>query len=43
MKRLGTPEEIGGWFVFLASDYARFSAGQTYLIDGGRSAVMVNL
>jgi NAD(P)-dependent dehydrogenase (short-subunit alcohol dehydrogenase family) len=41
MKRLGTPDEIGGWFVFLASDYAQFSAGQTYLIDGGRSAVMI--
>jgi NAD(P)-dependent dehydrogenase (short-subunit alcohol dehydrogenase family) len=41
MNRLGTPDEIGGWFVFLASDYARFSAGQTYLIDGGRSAVML--
>lgn len=42
MKRLGTPNEIGGWFVFLASDYARFAAGQTYLIDGGRSAVMMD-
>lgn len=41
MKRLGTPDEIGGWFVFLASDYARFSAGQTYLIDGGRAVVMM--
>lgn len=41
MHRLGTPDEIGGWFVFLASDYARFSAGQTYLIDGGRSVVMM--
>ncbi|KAB7733107.1 SDR family oxidoreductase [Rudanella paleaurantiibacter] len=41
MRRLGTPDEIGGWFVFLASDYARFSAGQTYLIDGGRSVVMM--
>lgn len=42
MRRLGTADEIGGWFVFLASDYARFSAGQTYLIDGGRSAVMTD-
>jgi NAD(P)-dependent dehydrogenase (short-subunit alcohol dehydrogenase family) len=41
MQRLGTPDEIGGWFVFLASDYARFAAGQTYLIDGGRSTVMI--
>ena len=42
MRRMGTPDEIGGWFVFLASDYARFAAGQTYLIDGGRSAVMMD-
>ncbi len=41
MHRLGTPDEIGGWFVFLSSDYARFAAGQTYLIDGGRNVVMM--
>lgn len=40
LRRLGTPEEIGGWFVFLSSSYASFAGGQTYLIDGGRSAVM---
>lgn len=41
LNRLGTPEEIGGWFVFLSSNYAAFAGGQTYLIDGGRSAVMI--
>ena len=41
LKRLGTPEEIGGWFVFLSSDYASFTGGQTFLIDGGRSALMM--
>lgn len=40
VKRLGTVEEIGGWCVFLASDYAAFASGTTYLIDGGRSALM---
>ncbi|MBB2148565.1 SDR family oxidoreductase [Pedobacter gandavensis] len=40
VKRLGTPEEIGGWCVFLASEYAAFASGTTYLIDGGRSALM---
>lgn len=40
VKRLGTPEEIGGWCVFLASEYAAFTTGTTYLIDGGRSALM---
>lgn len=41
LHRLGTPEEIGGWFVFLSSHYAAFAGGQTYLIDGGRSSVMM--
>ncbi|QQT25711.1 SDR family NAD(P)-dependent oxidoreductase [Sphingobacterium spiritivorum] len=40
VKRLGTPEEIGGWCVFLCSEYAAFANGTTYLIDGGRSALM---
>lgn len=40
VKRLGTPEEIGGWCAFLASKYAAFSSGTTYLVDGGRSALM---
>lgn len=40
VKKLGTVDEIGGWCVFLASDYAAFAAGTTYLVDGGRSAIM---
>jgi len=40
VKRLGTADEMGGWCVFLASDYAGFASGVTYLIDGGRSALM---
>lgn len=40
VKRLGTAEEIGGWCVFLSSRYASFANGTTYLIDGGRSALM---
>lgn len=40
VKKLGTPEEIGAWCVFLASPFAAFSAGTTYLVDGGRSAIM---
>ncbi len=42
MKQLGTPEAIGAWFAFLSSDYAAFAAGQTFLLDGGRSAVMLD-
>lgn len=40
VKKLGTAEEIGGWCVFLSSGYAAFASGTTYLIDGGRSALM---
>jgi NAD(P)-dependent dehydrogenase (short-subunit alcohol dehydrogenase family) len=40
VKRIGTTEEIGAWCVFMASDYAAFASGTTYVIDGGRSALM---
>lgn len=40
VKKIGTPEEVGAWCVFLASEYASFASGTTYLLDGGRSAVM---
>lgn len=40
VKRLGTPDEIGAWCVFLASTYAAFASGTTYLVDGGRNALL---
>lgn len=40
VKKIGTPEETGAWCVFLASDYASFASGATYLLDGGRNALM---
>lgn len=40
VKKIGTVAEVGAWCVFLASDYAAFASGTTYLIDGGRSALM---
>lgn len=40
VKRLGTVEEIGAFCAFLSSDWVRFSSGCTYLIDGGRSAIL---
>nr|AUN37890.1 3-oxoacyl-[acyl-carrier protein] reductase [uncultured bacterium] len=40
VKKIGSPEEVGAWCVFLASEYASFASGITYLLDGGRSAVM---
>ncbi len=41
--RLGTVEEVGVLCAYLASNYARFITGATYLIDGGRSAVMQDI
>ncbi|MDA8375695.1 MAG: SDR family oxidoreductase [Planctomycetia bacterium] len=40
VHRLGSPEEIGAFCAFLASDHAAFMTGVTVLIDGGRSALM---
>ncbi len=40
VKKIGTIEEVGAWCVFLASEYASFASGTTYLLDGGRSALM---
>ncbi len=38
--KLGSVDEIGALCAFLASDYAGFITGVTYLVDGGRSALM---
>ncbi len=38
-KRLGTPEEMAGACVFLASDAANFVTGQIIYVDGGLTAV----
>jgi 3-oxoacyl-[acyl-carrier protein] reductase len=35
LKRIATPEDIGGVFAFLASDAARWITGQTIAVDGG--------
>lgn len=39
-RKFGTVNEIGAFCAFLCSDYAGFITGTTYLVDGGRSAVM---
>jgi len=41
--KLGTVEEVGAFCAFLCSSYAGFLAGTTYLMDGGRSAVMQDI
>jgi NAD(P)-dependent dehydrogenase (short-subunit alcohol dehydrogenase family) len=35
MRRVGTPEEVGGCFLFLASDLASFVTGATLDVNGG--------
>jgi len=40
VKKLGTTEDVGNFCAFLASDLATFISGTTYLMDGGRSAIM---
>ena len=35
MKRIGTPHDLLGTMVFLASDDSDFMSGQTVNVDGG--------
>jgi NAD(P)-dependent dehydrogenase (short-subunit alcohol dehydrogenase family) len=39
LKRIGQPDEIAGMAVFLASNAGAFTTGQTFVIDGGQTAV----
>jgi len=38
LRRIATVEEIAGWFVFLASDAARYATGIVIPVDGGLDA-----
>jgi NAD(P)-dependent dehydrogenase (short-subunit alcohol dehydrogenase family) len=42
MRRFGTPEEVAGAAVFLASDAASFITGTTLAVDGGYLCSGVN-
>ena len=35
LGRMGTPEEVAGLALFLASDDGAYCTGSTYIIDGG--------
>jgi NAD(P)-dependent dehydrogenase (short-subunit alcohol dehydrogenase family) len=39
LKRIGQPDEIAGMAVFLASSAGAFATGQTFILDGGQTAV----
>ena len=38
MRTVGTPDDIAGLAVFLASDEARYASGQLWIMDGGLTA-----
>ncbi len=38
LRRIATVEEVAGWFVFLASDAARYATGIVIPVDGGLNA-----
>ena len=38
LRRIATVEDIAGWFVFLASDAARYATGIVIPVDGGLNA-----
>lgn len=38
LKRMGRPEDIAPWALFLASEMAGYATGQTYVVDGGLTA-----
>ena len=35
LGRVGTPADVAGWIVFLASEQAAFVTGQTLCVNGG--------
>jgi 3alpha(or 20beta)-hydroxysteroid dehydrogenase len=38
LKRVGTPEDVAGLYVFLASDESAYCTGSEFVCDGGATA-----
>ena len=38
LRRIATVEDVAGWYVFLASDAARYATGTVVTVDGGLDA-----
>jgi NAD(P)-dependent dehydrogenase (short-subunit alcohol dehydrogenase family) len=43
VRRIATVEDVVGWYVFLASDAARYSTGAVINVDGGLDAQQMSL
>ena len=43
LRRIGTVEDVAGWYVFLASDAASYSTGTIVTVDGGLDAQQMAL
>jgi glucose 1-dehydrogenase len=43
VRRIATVEDVAGWYVFLASDAARYSTGAIVNVDGGLDAQQMSL
>jgi NAD(P)-dependent dehydrogenase (short-subunit alcohol dehydrogenase family) len=43
LRRIGTAEDVAGWYVFLASDAARYATGTIVTVDGGLDAQQMAL
>ena len=42
LRKIGSPEDVGELAVFLAGDRASYITGQTFVIDGGQSTLMIS-